>query len=141
MLAVTTFSLTAMVTLQRSAARMFTPRVHLVLMKDRTTQNALATFIGAWIYALLATVILDLPYFGERGRVALFVTTVLLLSLIVMSTLRWILHLQSAGSLIDTARRIEDEAAGPLAAGPGARRLSTQQEKAQLARAAAWLRE
>jgi uncharacterized membrane protein len=118
MLAVTTFSLTVMVTLQRSAAQMFTPRAHLVLMKDRTTQNALATFIGAWIYALVATVILDLPYFGERGQVALFVTTVLLLVLIVVSTLRWIVHLQAAGSLIDTARRLEDEAAEALATRP-----------------------
>ncbi|MCX8228249.1 MAG: DUF2254 domain-containing protein, partial [Sulfitobacter sp.] len=39
----------------------------------------------------------------------LFITTVLVLVLIVFYLIRWVLHLQSFGSLIDTSRQVESE--------------------------------
>lgn len=47
MLAVTTFSLTVMVSVYRSSSSQWTPRVHQLIMEDGVTQNTLATFIGA----------------------------------------------------------------------------------------------
>ena len=110
MLTVTTFSLTVMVSVHRSAASQFTPRAHRELLKDTTTQTVLATFVGAWIYALTAIVLTSTPFFGDKEIVALFIATIFVLALIVAMTLRWILHLQTLGSLIDTAARMERDA-------------------------------
>lgn len=113
MLAVVTFSLSVMVSVYRSASSQWTPRVHRLMLEDRTTQNTLATFVGSYIFALAAIVLLRTSLFvGEDDdddpQVVLFFFTILILILIVVSIVRWILHLQRVGSLIDTARRIED---------------------------------
>ncbi len=109
MLAVTTFSVTIMVTVQFSAAQNWTPRAHLVILQDKATQTVLATFLGAYIYALLGIVLLETPYFGEHEVVALYLTTIVVLAVIVLTLGRWILRLQTFGSLIDTARRMEEQ--------------------------------
>lgn len=113
MLAVVTFSLTVMVTVYRNASSQWTPRVHRLMLEDRTTQNTLATFVGAFIYALTSIVLLRTTLFiddekSDDPEVVLFGVTIIVLILIVVAIVRWILHLQQVGSLIDVARRIED---------------------------------
>ncbi|SMY07458.1 DUF2254 domain-containing protein [Flavimaricola marinus] len=109
MLTATTFSLTVMVTVHRAASQQWTPRAHRTLLQDTTTQTVLATFVGAYIYAVAAIILLSTPFFGEREVFALYLMTVLVIALIVFVILRWILHLQTWGSLMDTAGRIEVE--------------------------------
>jgi len=115
MLAVVTFSLSVMVSVYRSSSSQWTPRVHRLMLEDRTTQNTLATFVGAYIFALAAIVLLRTSLFkGEDDdddpQVVLFFFTILVLVLIVISIIRWILHLQRVGSLTDVTRRIESKA-------------------------------
>lgn len=116
MLAVTTFSLSVIVTIHRSASTQWTPRAHRVLLRDSPTQTVLATFIGAYIYALASLILLSTPYFGEAGVVVLFGMTLIVIVLIVAMMLRWILHLQTWGSLIQTTSAIEEEAAAAFKA-------------------------
>ena len=111
MLAVTTFSLSVIVTIHRSASTQWTPRAHRVMLRDSPTQTVLATFIGAYIYSLASLILLSTPYFGEAGVVVLFGMTLLVILLIVGMMIRWILHLQTWGSLIQTTSAIEEEAA------------------------------
>lgn len=108
MLAVTTFSLTVMVTVYRNSSTQFTPRVHRLIIQDPTTQNTLASFIGAYVYALVAIILRELQIFSDDRALVLFVMTVLVLFYIVWSLVRWTLHLQSFGSLMDTTRQIEE---------------------------------
>lgn len=110
MLAVTTFSLTVIVTIHRSVSSQWTPRAHRVLLRDAPTQTVLATFIGAFIYSLTSLILLSTPYFGEAGVVVLFGMTLLVIVLIVAMMLRWILHLQTWGSLLQTLDAIESYA-------------------------------
>lgn len=110
MLAVTTFSLTVMVSVHQSASSRWTPRAHRMLLADTTTQTVLATFIGAYIYSLAAIILLSTPYYGEKEIVTLYISTLLVLVLIVFVILRWIMHLQAFGSLVDTTVRIERRA-------------------------------
>ncbi|SDE11012.1 DUF2254 domain-containing protein [Limimaricola pyoseonensis] len=112
MLAVTTFSLSVMVSVHQSASSRWTPRAHRMLLADTTTQTVLATFVGAYIYALAAIILLSTPYYGEKEIVTLYIATLVVLVLIVFVILRWILHLQALGSLVDTTARIESEALG-----------------------------
>ncbi len=106
MLAATIFSLTVMVSVFRSSASQWTPRIHRLIMEDPTTQNTLATFIGAYVYALTAIMLRELGVYGEQAFV-LFWTTVAVLVLLVLSLIRWTLHLQTFGSLIASTRQVE----------------------------------
>ena len=107
MLAVTIFSITIMVTVYRASSAQFTPRAHRLIIQDRTTQNTLAVFIGAYVYALVAIIMRELGVYVDERSFVLFLTTVLVLAIIVIFLIRWVLHLQSFGSLIDTTRQIE----------------------------------
>jgi len=65
MLAVTTFSLTVMVSVYRATSTQWTPRIHRLMLEDKTTQNTLATFIGAYVYATVGIVLRETGYFNN----------------------------------------------------------------------------
>ncbi|WP_334312348.1 DUF2254 domain-containing protein [Roseovarius sp. ZX-A-9] len=108
MLAVTIFSMTVMVTVYRSSSTQWTPRVHQLIMQDKTTQKTLAAFIGAYVYALVAIVLREVGIFGDEHAFVLFWITVLVLAFVVVNLVRWVLHLQTFGSLLDTTRQVEE---------------------------------
>lgn len=107
MLSVTIFSMTVMVSTYRSSASQWTPRVHELIIRDTTTQKTLAAFIGAYVYSLVAIILRELGIFGDDHALVLFWLTVLVLAFVVWSLVRWILHLQTFGSLLHTTRQVE----------------------------------
>ena len=116
MLAVTIFSLGVMVQIHRAVSGQWTPRVHRLLTRDRATINVLATFVGAWLFALVSIILRSAAYVGERETVVLFGMTLLVVALIVVMLVRWIAHLEQFGSLAHTNGRIEEEACRALQA-------------------------
>ncbi|HIA0041491.1 TPA: DUF2254 family protein, partial [Escherichia coli] len=82
MLAVTTFSLSIMVTAYGSATTNVTPRATRLVVEDVTTQNVLATFIGSFLFSLVGIIALNMGAYGERGRVILFIVTLVVIALI-----------------------------------------------------------
>jgi uncharacterized membrane protein len=110
MLAVTTFSLSIMVQAFASAASGGTPRATALLQDDSTSQNVLATFIGAFIYSLVGLIALKMGVYGNEGRLVLYAVTIGVLGLIVLALLRWIAHLTGFGLLADTLARVEEAA-------------------------------
>ncbi|WP_322963553.1 DUF2254 domain-containing protein [Sphingomonas fuzhouensis] len=110
MLAVTTFSLTAMVSAYSSATQLATPRATQLLISDRMSQNALSTFLGAFIFAVVGIIGLQTRLYGGQGRVLLLIATVMLVALVVVTLLRWIAHLAAFGRMSDVIDRVEDAA-------------------------------
>lgn len=111
MLAVTTFSLGAMTSAFGSASSGVTPRATKLLQEDSITHNVLASFIGAFVFSVIGTVVLLTGRYGERGRVVLFVVTIIVLVIIVVQLLRWVNHLMSFGRSGATIERVEKIAA------------------------------
>jgi uncharacterized membrane protein len=111
MLAVTTFSLSAMTSAYASATSNVTPRATTLLVEDRMTQNVLSTFVGSFLYGIVGIVVLQTGAYGDKGRVILFVVTIGVIALIVFQLLRWIDHLTKLGRVSETTGRIEDAAA------------------------------
>lgn len=116
MLAVTTFSLSIMVAAYGSATTNVTPRATRLVVEDSTTQNVLATFIGSFLFSLVGIVALNMGAYGEQGRVILFVVTLAVIALIVITLLRWIQHLTALGRVGETTARVEKAAAQALLA-------------------------
>lgn len=110
MLAVTTFSLSTMVTAYGAASSGVTPRATTLVMEDTTTQNALATFIGSFLFSLVGIIVLSTGAYGTQGRVLLFAVTIGVVVLIVYTLLRWIDHLSKLGRVGETIDRVEKAA-------------------------------
>ncbi len=114
MLGVSTFSLSIMVSAFASAASGGTPRATQLVMQDSTTQNALAIFIGVFVYSLVGIIALSLGVYGPGGRAVLFLVTILVVVVMLVALLRWINHLSTLGRLPETMERVERAAAGAL---------------------------
>lgn len=107
LLAVTTFSLTAMVSAFSGASSTITPRATELLVQDSTAQNALSTFLGGFLFSIVGICALSTGYYGQSGRVILFAGTVVMIVIIVATLLRWIEHLSSFGRVADSISRVE----------------------------------
>lgn len=114
MLAVTTFSLTTMVSAFSAATSNATPRATRLLIEDRTAQNAISTFLGSFLYAVVGIIALSTGMYGQSGRVILFGVTVLVILWIVVTLVRWMEHLSRLGRVGETTQRIETAARAAL---------------------------
>jgi|SRR5690554_487499 len=114
MLVVTTFSLSVMVAAYSAATSNISPRATRLLMEDPTTHNALATFVGSFVYSLVGIIALHTGVYGEEGRVILFIVTIAVVVLIVVTILLWINHLSSLGRVGDTTDCVEQAASAAV---------------------------
>ena len=115
MLAVTTFSLSIMVGAFGAAAGSATPRATPLLMADDGTRTAIAAFLSAFIYAVVAKIALGIGYYGTNGRFILFLGTLAVLAWLLVTLVRWVRTLSSLGSMTNTLRKVEDVAFDTLA--------------------------
>ncbi|MEX3015264.1 DUF2254 domain-containing protein [Gymnodinialimonas hymeniacidonis] len=115
MLAVTTFSLSIAVNAYIAASSTATPRAIALLQEDHTTQTTLATFLGAFVYSIVAIIGLNASYYDDGGRVVLFGATILVIVVVVLALLRWIAYLPDFGRMENTLDRVEDAARHALA--------------------------
>ncbi|MAL95707.1 MAG: hypothetical protein CME40_11580 [Haliea sp.] len=107
MLAVTTFSLSVMTAAYSASTSNVSPRATRLLMEDRVSQNVLSTFIGSFLFSIVGIVVLKTGAYGERGRFVLFLFTIAVIMLIVVSLLRWIDQLTRLGRVGETTNLVE----------------------------------
>jgi uncharacterized membrane protein len=115
MLLVATFSLSTLISVYSAASSDTTPRVTELLMRDPTAQNALSTFVGAFLFALVGIIGLGADIYGEGGHVVLFALTLVMVVIIVMTFLRWVHVLSNFGRLPDAIDRTATAAAEAVA--------------------------
>ena len=108
MLAVTIFSLSTMVSAFTAATNNVSPRATKLLMQDSTSQNALATFIGSFLFSVVGIVVLSTGAYGDGGRVVVFVVTIGVIIVIVLTLLRWIDYLSRLGRVGQTTDLVEN---------------------------------
>lgn len=114
MLAVTTFSLSIMVAAFASAASSATPRATELVMGDEGTRSAIAVFLSAFIYAVVAQVALGMGYYGTDGRFVLFLGTMLVMGLLLLTLIQWVKTLTRLGRMSNTLEKIEGAASEAL---------------------------
>ncbi|MCS0030231.1 DUF2254 domain-containing protein [Vibrio alginolyticus] len=107
MLAVTTFSLNIMVSAYSAASAGVTPRATKLLMEDSTTQNALATFLGSFLFSLVGIIALGIGAYHQQAQIYLFIVTIAVIVMIILTLLRWIQHLSVLGRVSETTSYVE----------------------------------
>jgi len=85
----------------------------MVVVADDVSQNALSTFIGAFIFSIVGLVAVSNGYYGEAGRFTLFTLTLIVLASVVVTFVRWvdrIARLGRLGSIIDKVEKATEDA-------------------------------
>lgn len=114
MLAVSTFSLSIMVAAFASASNNATPRASKLVMADKDTRMAIASFISSFIYAAVAKTATGLGYYDQNGRFVLFAATILILLYLITTLIRWVHTLSLLGRLSTTIDKIRVAALNAL---------------------------
>ncbi|GHA73777.1 DUF2254 domain-containing protein [Cognatilysobacter bugurensis] len=110
MLSVTIFSLSTVVAAHAQATSHATPRATRLLSQDPTAQNALSTFVGTFLYSLVGLIALQTGLYGSTGRLLIYIVTLVVILLVVVTLLRWIDHVLQLGRVSQTAGRVEKAA-------------------------------
>lgn len=107
MLVIATLAVTSMVSAYASASSTATPRSFSLLIADDLSQNALSTFLGAFIFTFVALVALKNDFYGKTGLFVLFVMTVVVLAIVIVTFVRWVDWIARLGRIGTTVEKVE----------------------------------
>ncbi len=115
MLAIATFSVASMVSAYASASRSATPRSFTLVVSDDVSQNALSTFIGSFIFSIVALSAVTNDFFEQAGLFCLFVITITVFAVVILTFVRWVDRIARLGRLGETVDKVEDATSAALA--------------------------
>ena len=110
MLAVATFAVGSLVSAYASASAQATPRAFQLLVSDDSSKNALSSFIGAFIFSIVALVALRLNFYRDGGLVTLFALTMAIFTWVVLTFVSWLDQIARLGRLSTIITKAEDAA-------------------------------
>ena len=114
MLVISTFAVASMVSAYASASSTATPRSFSLVISDDVSQNALSTFIGAFIFSIIALIALQNGYYDKAGRFALFSLTLMILAMVIITFVSWVDRIARLGRLGETIDKVEAATADAL---------------------------
>ena len=114
MLVIATFAVGSMVSAYASASNTATPRSFSLVIADDISQNALSTFIGAFIFSIVALIVLKNGYYDKAGRFALFLLTLTVFAIVIAMFIRWVDCIARLGRLGTTSDKVEKAAAAAI---------------------------
>ncbi len=107
MLVIATFAVGAMISAYASASRTATPRAFSLIIADDVTQNALSTFVGAFLFAVIALLAVMNGLYAVPARFFLLVLTLAVFWIVVMTFIRWVDRIARLGRLGMTLDKVE----------------------------------
>jgi len=113
MLVIATLSVSSMVAAYAAASNSATPRSFSLVVADDVSQNALSTFVGAFIFSVVAITAVKNTFYDKAGLFALFVLTVFVFAVVILTFVRWvdsIARLGRVGSTIDKVEKAAEKA-------------------------------
>ena len=114
MLVISIFAVASMLSAFSSASTTATPRSFKIVVTDDVSQNALSIFIGAFIFSIVATIALDNGYYEKAGKFTLFLFTIMLFAVVILTFLRWVDRISRLGRLEHTINKLESVATKSL---------------------------
>lgn len=115
MLVIATFSVGSMVSAYGAASNMATPRSFGLVVADDVSQNALSTFLGAFIFSVVALTGVKNGLFLAAGLFVLFVLTTIVFGVVIVTFVRWVDRIARLGRMSSTIEKVEQATADALA--------------------------
>ena len=107
MLVIAIFAVGSMLSAFSAASSNATPRSFKIVVTDDVSQYALSVFIGSFIFSIVATIALDNGYYGKTSRFLLFISTLLLFTVVILTFLKWVDRISKLGRLEHIIAQIE----------------------------------
>lgn len=107
MLVIAVFAVGAMVSAYSAASNTATPRSFPLVLRDDVSQNALSTFLGAFIFSIVAFFALLNGFYDRAGRFVLFAITIFVFSVVILSFVRWVDQIARLGRIGNTIDKVE----------------------------------
>ncbi len=114
MLVRSVFAVGSMLAAYQSACSSATPRAFALVVSDDVSQSALSTFIGAFIFSIVAQLALMNGYYDNAGRFFLFIITIFVFGLVIIGFLKWVDGIARLGRLSTTIAKVEKAAGEAL---------------------------
>lgn len=111
MLVIAIFAVGSMISAFAAASGTATPRSFKLIVADDVSQNALSVYIGSFIFSIVAIVAFKNEYYGKAGNFTLFVLTLAIFALVIITFLRWVERISKLGQLGHTIKKVEEAAA------------------------------
>lgn len=108
MLVIAIFAVGSMISAFAAASSTATPRSFKLVVADDVSQNALSIYIGSFIYSIVASVAFKNGYYGKAGHFVLFILTLTVFLLVIITFIRWVERISKLGRLEHTIQKIED---------------------------------
>ena len=107
MLVIATFSVASMVSAYASASSTATPRSFTLVVADDASQNALSTFVGSFIFSIVALTAVQNGYFGTAALFILFALTASVFGIVIFTFVRWVDRIARLGRMGSTIGKVE----------------------------------
>ncbi len=108
MLVIAIFAVGSMISAFAAASSTATPRSFKLVVADDVSQNALSIYIGSFIFSIVASVAFKNGYYGKAGHFVLFILTLAVFLLVIITFIRWVERISKLGRLEHTIQKIED---------------------------------
>lgn len=108
MLVISVFAVGSMISAFSSGSNVATPRSFELIISDKITQNALSVFIGSFIYSVVVTIALEDSAYGEAGYSILFLLTIVIFAVVILTFLSWVEQISKLGRLNHIIKKAED---------------------------------
>lgn len=108
MLVIAIFAVGSMISAFAAASSTATPRSFKLVVADDVSQNALSIYIGSFIFSIVASVAFKNGYYGKAGHFVLFILTLSVFLLVIITFIRWVERISKLGRLEHTIQKIED---------------------------------
>lgn len=115
MLTVATFSVSVMLAAYVAAISSSTPRAFSMVVSDSSAKQAISTFIGAFTFAVVGLIGLNVGVFQSSGRIVLFFTTLWVFVWVVGTLIFWIDQVARISTVSSTISKVSDRAKDILA--------------------------
>lgn len=129
LLAVAIFSAGAMVTAYTAVSSNVTPRAAGLVTTDPRLQGALSTFVGGFLYAIVALTAIGSSYYGKDGRTIVYIITLGVVGLVAINILLIIDRLARIARIDFIVERVEQQTAQAMRARAGWERLTGAEPK------------
>ena len=114
MLVIATFAVASMVSAYASASNAATPRAFTLVLADDVSQNALSTFLGAFIFSIVALTASQNGFFGRAGLFTLFALTLFVFGVVILTFVRWVDRIARLGRMGTTINAVERATANAM---------------------------
>lgn len=105
--AVAIFAVATMFSALQAAAQSATPRARSLMTEDRSAQNAISTFIGAFLFSTVGLIGITTGFYDDVGCFIVFVLAMALIGLVTSTLIGWIQRLSRIGGVEEAIRTIE----------------------------------